>query len=56
MAARIDGSGQIARKADVPPREGDAVAEVMILSPCRNVTFGRFQRRTLAETARPELP
>jgi hypothetical protein len=40
MAAPIDGAGQIARNADVPPREGDAVAEVMILSPCRNVTCG----------------
>jgi hypothetical protein len=56
MAARIDGAGQTARNADVAPPEGDTVAEVMILSPCRNVTCGGFQRRTLAETARPALP
>jgi hypothetical protein len=48
--------GQIARNADVAPPEGDTVAEVMILSPCRNVTSGGFQRRTLAETATPALP
>jgi hypothetical protein len=40
MAARIDGAGQIARDADVAPFEDDTVAQVMILSPCRNVTCG----------------
>jgi hypothetical protein len=54
--ARIDGTGQTARSAAVALAEDDTVAEVMILSSCRKVTFGGFQRRTLAETARPALP
>jgi hypothetical protein len=55
-AAPIDGAGQSARNTDAAPPEGDPVAEVMIFPFCRNVTFGGFQRRTLADTAGPALP
>jgi hypothetical protein len=55
-AGTMDGWRPDRAHADVAPPQGDLVAEVMIFSSCRNVTFGGFQRPTLAETATPALP